>query len=402
MNNIVVFAAAGNGKTYTICKKAKELAKKTYKEILVISYTNEGKRSIENEYRKQNLGVIDKNVVIKTWYNFVLSDLIKPYQCRLSLKFKHYKKELTIDLPKNYIKSIAFYEKKAVERIYNQNHVQYYLNNARDIHKDNVSTLAMHCIDDSNGAVLSRLKNIYSQIFIDELQDYAGWDLEIFRVLFESTINIYCVGDYKQATFRTNNSNKNRKFRDDRIYEFFQKLEKEKLCLLNYSNETRRFNQEICNYVNRIYPEQESLVFPNECLCNSFENSGVYLIDNKYLSEYCKFYHPTILRYNRNSKIKFEHDCEVYNYGNSKGSTFDRVIIIPLSTVQPFILKQIMISSKQTRAKFYVACTRTKYSIVFAMDNPKETEFFKETQLTIGNNSFPAFKFENSDINKNF
>ena len=46
MSNTVVFAAAGNGKTYNICKKAKEIAKNNSKEILIVSYTNEGKKAI--------------------------------------------------------------------------------------------------------------------------------------------------------------------------------------------------------------------------------------------------------------------------------------------------------------------------------------------------------------------
>ena len=76
MENRVVFAAAGNGKTYDLCRQAIELAQTTSKEILMISYTNEGKNSIENEYRKQNSGIIDKKVVIKTWYSFILSEFI--------------------------------------------------------------------------------------------------------------------------------------------------------------------------------------------------------------------------------------------------------------------------------------------------------------------------------------
>ena len=64
MNNKVIFAAARNGKTYDICKQAIELSQNTIKDILIISYTNEGKNSIEKEYKKQNCGIIDKNVVI--------------------------------------------------------------------------------------------------------------------------------------------------------------------------------------------------------------------------------------------------------------------------------------------------------------------------------------------------
>ena len=79
MSNDVIFAAAGNGKTYNICNEAIKLASETNKLILLVSYTNEGVHSLEKEYRKQNFGVLDKNVIIKTWYSFLLSELIKGY-----------------------------------------------------------------------------------------------------------------------------------------------------------------------------------------------------------------------------------------------------------------------------------------------------------------------------------
>ena len=88
MSNDVIFAAAGNGKTYNICNEAIKLASETNKLILLVSYTNEGVHSLEKEYRKQNFGVLDKNVIIKTWYSFLLSELIKPYQCLLKIKKK--------------------------------------------------------------------------------------------------------------------------------------------------------------------------------------------------------------------------------------------------------------------------------------------------------------------------
>lgn len=394
MNNKVVFAAAGNGKTYDLCKQAIELAKITKKEILIVSYTNEGKNSIENEYRKQNSGIIGKNVVIKTWYSFVLSEFIKPYQCKLSLKYKYFKKEYDFEVLPNYINSIAFYTNGKPERWNNSGHVQYYLNGAKDLYKDNVTALANKCVNDSNGAVIRRLEEIYSHIFIDELQDYAGWDLEIFRVLFNSNIILTCVGDYKQATFRTNNSSKNKKFRDDKIRNFFKELEKAKQCEISYSNETRRFNQEICKYVNTLFNEKESAVIPNKEVENAEEdNRGIYIVENAYLREYCDYYNPTILRYKRDNKIPFEHSCNVLNYGNSKGCTFDRVVIIPISTVIPFIEKQTEISSKQTRSKFYVACTRARHSVIFAMEKLKPSDLYEETMLEFGDVTIPALKY---------
>ena len=54
LNNSVVFAAAGNGKTYGICKEAIALASKSTKYIYLVTYTNEGVSSLEKEYKKQN------------------------------------------------------------------------------------------------------------------------------------------------------------------------------------------------------------------------------------------------------------------------------------------------------------------------------------------------------------
>lgn len=399
MNNKIIFAAAGNGKTYSLCSMAKEIAVKSSKEILLISYTNEGKSAIENEYRKQNLGVIDKNVVVKTWYSFLLSDFIKPYQRNLSLKLKGYNEEYDFCVPEQHIKSIDFYDDNKVKRYYNQNHVQYFINSSRDLKKDNVGALACKCNGDSDNAVIKRLESIYSHIMIDELQDYAGWDLEIFRLLFSSMINVCCVGDYKQATFRTNNSQKNKQYRDEKIKDFFCDLEKKKVCEIYYSNETRRFNKEICDFINTIHNDKDCMVIPISAK-EEVDNKGIYIIDAKYASAYCRYFSPTILRYQRKCDIGFEHNCNIFNYGNSKGATFDRVIIIPVSTVIPFIKNQSPIKSRQTKAKFYVACTRARHSVVFVMNNPSENDLYKATTISLGEHKIPAFKYQNPSINQ--
>lgn len=402
MSNDVIFAAAGNGKTYNICNEAIKLASETNKLILLVSYTNEGVHSLEKEYRKQNFGVLDKNVIIKTWYSFLLSELIKPYQCLLKIKKKQYKNEYDFAIPENHIKSIAFYQDEERPLWYKNVHIQYYLNSAQDIRKDSVSHLAVRCIEDSKDKAIERLEAIYSHIFFDELQDYAGWDLEIFLRLFSSEIQIRCVGDYKQATFRTNNSPKYKQYRDERIKDFFLVQSNNGVCELSYSNTTRRFNQEICDFVNTIFNDKESTICPyQDCMYPQVEHTGVYMIDNQYIEQYCQLYNPTILRYDRNSKIKFNHSCQVFNYGNSKGATFERTIIVPVGTVLPFIKEQKNITSNQTRSKFFVACTRAKHSIVFAVDNPKTSSFFKPVSIEIGSNTIPAFRYQMQETKEN-
>lgn len=397
MKNQVVFAAAGNGKTYTICKKAREAMLNSNKCILLLSYTNEGVHALETEYKNQNLGVLDERIVIKSWYRFLLSDFIKPYQCLLHLKEKKYSKELDYHFSENYISSVAFYS-DSPPRFYNQTHYQYFVNSAGDVYPDRTSHLAILCNEHSLGKAANWLESIYSHIFIDELQDYAGWDLEIIKLLFNSSACVYCVGDYKQATYRTNNSPKNRQYRDENIRHFFAELERAHLCDVLYSNSTRRFNQEICDYINTIHKDPSAVVYPDLDAERDIKesNCGVYLVDINYLAAYCNYYHPTLLRYDKNAKVDFTHECNTFNYGGCKGATYDRTVIIPVSTVLPFINKQDPISSNQTKAKFYVACTRARYSVVIAMKNPAESKHFKTCEIVLPNLTIPALKFHPS------
>ena len=48
----------------------------------------------------------------------------------------------------------------------------------------------------------------YQYICIDEIQDLAGYDLEIIKLLFESSSSVLLVGDPRQVTYLTNHSQK--------------------------------------------------------------------------------------------------------------------------------------------------------------------------------------------------
>lgn len=198
--------------------------------------------------------------------------------------------------------------------------------------------------------------------------------------------------------YRTNNSLKNKQYRDEKVRAYFLMLEAQGLCVTSYANTTRRFNQEICDFINTIHGDADSMVEPdpNNQQEMPVENSGVYMMNVDSLREYCEYYHPIILRYDKKAN-GFQHDCDVFNYGGSKGATYERVVIIPVSTTLPFIERQVKITSNQTRAKFYVACTRAKHSVVFAMENPCENGVFKATDIHFSDKSIPAYKFSKPD-----
>ena len=82
LNNVINVAAAGAGKTYSICSDALQVIESndTNKRILILSYTNRGVDSIKAEIRKQNMGVLCSQIQVMTWYRFLLNEMIKPYQ----------------------------------------------------------------------------------------------------------------------------------------------------------------------------------------------------------------------------------------------------------------------------------------------------------------------------------
>lgn len=88
-------------------------------------------------------------------------------------------------------------------------------------------------------------------------------------------------------------------------------------------------------------------------------------------------------------------DCvENYNYGASKGLTFENVVVIPVGTVIPFLNDVSKIEAGQTKSKFYVACTRAKYMIVFLIDHFVENRLFKRTTLELNETMIECYKYQ--------
>ena len=79
--NTVRLAAAGAGKTYGICCEALgKIREIECARVLMVTYTNRGAEAIRTELEAQNYGVLPSNIVVYTWYQFLLKELIIPYQ----------------------------------------------------------------------------------------------------------------------------------------------------------------------------------------------------------------------------------------------------------------------------------------------------------------------------------
>lgn len=342
----------------------------TSKKILLITYTNKGVEALKTEYSKQNCGVVDERADIKTWYQFLLAEMIKPYQ---SYIFKQENLVRSIDFTSMYGK--PNYKKRGTK--------EHYLNRHNDVLVNAASELAVDCNTISDGKVIKRLEKVYAHIFIDEIQDIAGSDLDLLNLFLKSSISVTCVGDYKQATFRTHNAKKNRKVTGVNIIDHFNDLERKGVLEMQYNKMSRRFNQEICDFSNTIFGDDNEI---ETTMVETCENDGVYLLPADVIEEYIAHYHPVILKYDITTDT-LGHIS--YNFGACKGMTFERTLIFPNGVFLSFLKGKELNSP----SKYYVASTRSKYSIGFVVDELFETTNFKATEIEIGNKKIKVCKY---------
>lgn len=368
-NNTIVLACAGSGKTWGICNDAlRNYANE--KKILMVSYTHKGIHSLKREFCKQNLGILNKNIKIYTWFQFLLRELIKPYQRSFTNTIG---KIRSCDFSKMY--GPDYFKKRTIVK---------FLNKRNDVRANYASELAILLNSLSNGAVLNRLKEIYSFIYIDELQDLVGKDIDLLELLFLSPIRIYCVGDNKQATLRTHNPKSNKKKGGIHIFDYLEPIKDSHNLTIIKDNCSRRFVEDVAQFANILYPENP--VTTNFKADKTF--TGVFQILEDDIQDYIRFVKPTILRYNkRTNTLGFQ----ALNFGASKGMTIDNVLIFPNKKMKKFLINPPLGLDKPQ--KYYVGVTRSKYSLTFVMKKLYKNAYFKEVQINLGFRKIKALKF---------
>jgi DNA helicase II / ATP-dependent DNA helicase PcrA len=186
------------------------------------------------------------------------------------------------------------------------------------------------------------------------------------------------VGDPRQGTYSTNNSNKNKKFKRGGIVYFFEgnaiNIAKDETSLsTNY-----RSIAPICDLSNRLFPQ-----FPQTTSGNTrtTPHDGIFLVRPCDVDSYLAHYAPTQLRDSKRTIIV--NDYPVMNFGASKGLAFERVLIYPTEPITKWLKNSNSDLAATSRSKLYVAITRALYSVAFVYD-------FKDNEQITGMNTFDA------------
>lgn len=347
INSKIIVSTAGSRKTTFIVEDA--LGNASNGNILLLTYTIENLKQIE-DYLIQRNDAIPPNVTVQSWYSFLLSDCVRPYQNFVYDKAR--------------ISAIFFQEGRSVPYIKKSNVERYFFSSDGRIFTDKIAEFACQCDAKSNGLVIDRLERIYDYIYIDEVQDLAGYDFDFLELLLTSKIAVTVVGDSRQATYFTNCSPKNSRFKGQNIVNLFKDWEQAGTCTIIERNECYRCNQIICDFADMLYPDMKKTKSMNTTRTG---HDGLFMVRDDEFCDYMDRYSPQILRY---SKKTDTFGLPAQNFGLSKGQNYDRVLIFPNGPIKAYLIDGDPTKLKSlTKSKFYVAMTRARYSVAFLFND---------------------------------
>lgn len=346
MNSVFV-AAAGAGKTSFIVRQA--LADS--RQVGIFTYTNDNEEQVRLAIYKIR-GYIPDNIKILSWFAFLLKHGVRPFQ---SLIWEPRIKGM------NLVSSKSGYRYKGRNGpvYWGEDNIKYfYFDSKYRIYSDKVAKFAVRCNELYNGAVIKRMKKLFSVVYIDEIQDLAGYDLELLRLLMLEGVEVCAVGDPRQCTYLTHIDQKYKKYAGPFVAEFFRNECKKLGVIIDETTLGISFrnNSSIVEISSCLYP---NLPTPKPVRHVKDDLDGVQFIAQSDLLKFINHTGAVQLRYSISDK-KIITNLPLLNMGRSKGLEYDSVVISPTDEMLKWLLGKPIDLKDKTRALLYVSLTRAK------------------------------------------
>ena len=352
-----VHACAGSGKTQHVidhCSQGQPNVRR-----LIITLTLAGQDELEGRLEK-NIGPSVPVPEVMGWYAFLTNHIVRPY---LPLLFPEQRVAGFIFDPGDSRKSLRFKKKTDPRRYFSETGM---------IYKDNLEELATGLIDRAGGLVENRLHLIYDEILIDEAQDVSrsGSDI-IARLLHQDLVHCLLVGDSRQSLLDSSlSSRKNRKADRQNLMAWYREFVNLGRLKVDEIVETYRFNQAIADFSDTIFPKRFGFSSTVSRMNDESSHDGVFLLAKEDLEPYVAEFNPTVLRHSSSSwRDQIAHNP--ITFGNSKGRTYQRVVILATGAIQNFCLKGEELKDRSACA-FYVAVTRAQYSVAIVINQSRK------------------------------
>ncbi|WP_246638658.1 UvrD-helicase domain-containing protein [Rhizobium binae] len=361
--NKLVIAAAGSGKTTYLVRQALTIEQER---VLITTYTESNEEEIRRKFFEIH-GSVPGNVHIQTWFSLLIEHGIKPFQGKL---FDWEVAGMLLVSQRS-----GFRGRDRQDRpVYwgEEDFRRCYFDRRNRVYSDKLARLVMRCNEAADGAVIERLSRIYPFIFVDEVQDLAGYDLNILTALFKSPSNVVMVGDPRQVTYVTHLEARLKKYRDGGIADFIRaELPRKVTCDIDVTSlmASHRNSTAICELSSKLYPK---LTAATACKCADCrqpvpDDAGLYIVRRNDLPRYLKTGRPVQLRWSSAVKVASA-ALPSLTFGRSKGLGFDRVIIYPTKEMMDWLKGAQSALKAETRAKLYVGLTRARHTVAVVHD----------------------------------
>jgi hypothetical protein len=246
-----------------------------------------------------------------------------------------------------------------------------FLDSGSRAYKRFLSKLAMDVADAAEGSVVTRLERMYDEIYVDEVQDMTGYDLDILEQLLKSTSAIHLVGDVRQSVFDTNPQDPRlREFRGIKMTGWFKQQEALGRLQIDISSNTWRSIQPIADFADSLFDPDLGFEATTSKQTASSAHDGVFAIAPNHVGAYVSEYWPVCLRERRTTQVP--NGISATNFGISKGLTHERVLIFPTVAMKKFLTEGTLLAPKSA-CGLYVGVTRAVYSVAFVMDKPDKS-----------------------------
>lgn len=346
--NRVVLAVAGSRKTQSIVDACAQ--GDGDKRRLVLTYTTSAQNDVDARLDRACARAAEAPTVTG-WYAFLLHHWVRPY--------------LPLLYPGRRLTGLNF-EGKA-QGVDFSTGADRFLDPESRAYKRHLAKLAFDVAGASRQGVVDRLEHIFDEIYIDEVQDLTGWDLEILQMLLRSTIRMTLVGDVRQSLFNTNPQDpKHKQYRDLQMLDWFALQEKRGRLVVEHSNETWRCNAEVARFADTIFA---GCGFPETISRQTgvSDHDGVFLVHENHVDDYIAHFAPLCLRQSKATRHP-EH-VDAVNFGVAKGVTRPRVLIFPTGPIRNFLAKSTPLEGKAA-CGLYVGVTRAVHSVAFVVNKP--------------------------------
>lgn len=342
----LTLAVAGGRKTQSIVDRC--VAEPAGRRVLVLTFTLANQQEVAGRLAAH--APLAASVEVSGWFSFLLRHWVRPY---LPLRFTGRRLAgLNFDGdPGRYVTGPPRFL-DAEDRAYRRH----------------LSKLAVDVSSASGTAVLDRLSRVYDAIYIDEVQDLNGYDLDVLGALMAALTDLQMVGDLRQAVLQTNIQDpRHKQYRGIAIKRWFDDCERRGDLEIEHSSTTWRSNQTIASFADSIFDASWGFSATVSESTSDTGHDGVFAVATEDAAAYTDAFAPLCLRHSAASAKHL--DLQFTTFRMSKGIGVDRVLIAPTGGQLAFLSRGAKLDDTPC-CSLYVAVTRARHSVAFVADDP--------------------------------